>query len=123
MATTFPGDTVGRRSAHDLVLRRAAFGLILVGESLFAAAHTIGAAALIGTRHTGHPASQPGRQLLIGTVFGFVVWLLCFMLIDGDWVAIWQSHPWNPQWAAFRFYATLLAAGAIIALRRRQPAG
>jgi predicted small integral membrane protein len=40
---------------------------------------------------------------------GFLVWFLGFMVIGGEWFAMWQSDTWNGQDAAFKFYMTILA--------------
>jgi predicted small integral membrane protein len=41
-------------------------------------------------------------------MIGFVVWYFGFMVIGGEWFAMWQSKSWNGQEAAFRIYMTLL---------------
>ena len=40
---------------------------------------------------------------------GFLVWFFGFMVVGGEWFAMWQSPQWNGQQPAFRFYMTLLA--------------
>lgn len=40
---------------------------------------------------------------------GFLVWFLGFMVVGGEWFAMWQSSTWNGQDAAFKFYMTMLA--------------
>jgi len=39
----------------------------------------------------------------------FLVWFLGFMVVAGEWFAMWQSKSWNGQEAAFRFYMPILA--------------
>ena len=41
---------------------------------------------------------------MIGTTLGFLVWFTGFLVIGGEWFAMWQSATWNGQEAAFRFY-------------------
>jgi predicted small integral membrane protein len=50
---------------------------------------------------------------------GFLLWFLGFMVVGGEWFAMWQSKAWNGQEAAFRFYVTLL----LVALLVGQPDG
>jgi predicted small integral membrane protein len=38
----------------------------------------------------------------------FPIWFLGFMVIGGEWFAMWQSTTWNGQQSAFRFDATAL---------------
>ena len=40
---------------------------------------------------------------------GFLLWFTGFMVVGGEWFAMWQSQAWNGQQAAFWFYMTLLA--------------
>ncbi|MBV8119353.1 MAG: DUF2165 family protein [Alphaproteobacteria bacterium] len=42
-------------------------------------------------------------------MIGFVVWFFGFMVVGGEWFAMWQSAKWNGQEATFRFYLTILA--------------
>ena len=68
----------------------------------------------------GHPpvpgASAPGAEFngakgwtIAGGLVAFLVWFLGFMVVAGEWFAMWQSATWNGQSAAFRFYLTALA--------------
>jgi predicted small integral membrane protein len=47
--------------------------------------------------------------LVAGVTAGFMVWFFGFMVVAGEYFAMWQSKTWNGQEAAFRFYVTLLA--------------
>ncbi len=49
------------------------------------------------------------RLVTLGALVGFLVWFLGFMVVGGEWFAMWQSPQWNGQEAAFRFYMTILA--------------
>ena len=42
-------------------------------------------------------------------MLAFLVWFLGFMVIAGEWFAMWESKLWNGEEAAFRFYVTVLA--------------
>jgi predicted small integral membrane protein len=47
--------------------------------------------------------------MVAGAALGFLVWFFGFMVVAGEYFAMWQSKVWNGQEAAFRFYMTLLA--------------
>ena len=47
--------------------------------------------------------------MALAATMGFLVWFLGFMVIGGEWFAMWQSSTWNGQDAAFKFYITILA--------------
>jgi predicted small integral membrane protein len=36
------------------------------------------------------------------------LWFTGFIVVEGEWFAMWQSPTWNGQAAAFRFYMALL---------------
>jgi len=40
------------------------------------------------------------------------VWFFGFMVVAGEYWAMWQSHTWNGQEAAFRF--TMVILGVLI---------
>ena len=41
-------------------------------------------------------------------LLAFLVWFFGFMVVAGEWFAMWQSTTWNGQEAAFRFYMAVL---------------
>ncbi len=49
------------------------------------------------------------KYAVVGAGLGFLLWFTGFMVVGGEWFAMWQSKTWNGQPAAFRFYMTLLA--------------
>jgi predicted small integral membrane protein len=110
MDTTFPGNALLYRRVTSPALWEAAYAVIILGEGLTAAALAGGAAVLL--RHLRSPAAlfNRGKRLVaIGVGMGFLVWFFGFMVVGGEWFAMWQSPRWNGQQAAFRFYMTLLA--------------
>ena len=46
---------------------------------------------------------------IAGSLLAFLLWFFVFMVIAGEWFAMWQSKDWNAQSASFRFYITVLA--------------
>jgi len=47
--------------------------------------------------------------VVAGVLAAFLIWFFGFMVIAGEWFAMWQSATWNGQEPAFRFYVTALA--------------
>jgi len=43
-----------------------------------------------------------------GLTIGFALWFFGFMVIAGEYFAMWQSKEWNGVPSAFRFTVTLL---------------
>jgi predicted small integral membrane protein len=50
---------------------------------------------------------------------GFLLYGLGFLVIGGEWFAMWQSEQWNGQDAAFRFLVTISAVLIILLLPDR----
>jgi predicted small integral membrane protein len=110
MDSTFPGNALMYRRVTSPALWEAAYAVIILGEGLTAGTLAGGAAVLL--RHVRSPAARfnNGKRLVvIGAGLGFLVWFFGFMVLGGEWFAMWQSSHWNGQQAAFRFYMTLLA--------------
>ena len=47
-----------------------------------------------------------------GLTVGFGVWFFGFLVVGGEYLAMWQSRSWNGQEAAFRF--TMVILGVLI---------
>ena len=57
------------------------------------------------------------RHVHTGALLGFLVWFTGFMVVGGEWFAMWQSKTWNGQEAAFRFYCAVL--GVLVFVNQR----
>jgi len=53
---------------------------------------------------------------------GFALWFFGFMVVAGEYFAMWQSKIWNGQEAAFRIATVMLGGLIFIALPDREPA-
>jgi predicted small integral membrane protein len=110
MDTTFPGNALLYRRLTSPVLWNSAYWLIIFGEGLTFL--TLAAAAVVLVRELRSDAARfnlSKRFVFIGATLGFLVWFFGFMVVGGEWFQMWQSHLWNGQEAAFRFYLTILA--------------
>ena len=109
MDTTFPGNALLYRRLTSRVLWNSAYWLIIFGEGLTSL--TLAAAAVVLMRELRSDAARFNRSkrfAFIGATLGFLVWFFGFMVVGGEWFQMWQSHSWNGQEAAFRFYLTIL---------------
>jgi predicted small integral membrane protein len=118
MDTTFPGNGLRGRAISDPTLHHVGYWLIILGEGLtgllFAAATVMLVRALRAPAAAFHRAK---RLAMLGAALGFTVWFTGFMVIGGEWFAMWQSPTWNGQEAAFRFYVTILLVLIFVSLR------
>ncbi len=110
MDTTFPGNALLYRSIPWPAIWELAYILIIAAEGLTCVILTAGAVVLL--RNLGATAvdfNRAKRLAVAGITLAFLIWFLGFMVVGGEWFAMWQSKTWNGQQAAFRFYMTALA--------------
>ena len=120
MDTTFPNNQLMYRAINDPLAWKIAYALIITAEGL------AGFLFLIGAVHLWHARRAPGAEFdrakasaIAGALLAFLVWFFGFMVIAGEWFAMWESKVWNGQEAAFRFYATVL--GVLVLLNQPDP--
>ncbi|WP_248751448.1 DUF2165 domain-containing protein [Pseudomonas sp. MWU15-20650] len=117
MDTTFPDNAAMYRSITTPWLWHGAYGLIILGEALTALLLARGAWSLWRARHaTGVEFNRSKASAITGLTLGFMVWFFGFMVVGGEWFLMWQSHQWNGQEAAFKFYMAIL--GVLIFLNQ-----
>ncbi len=110
MDTTYPGNKLMYRAIVSPELWKASFALIIAGEALAGLLFLVGAIRLFQVRQApGAEFNGAKGWTIVGGLVAFLVWFLGFMVVAGEWFAMWQSATWNGQSAAFRFYLTALA--------------
>lgn len=120
MDTTFPGNALRARAISSPVLWTAAYWLIILAEAVTGAVLAFAAVRLLATmRARAGLFNTAKRHVVIGAGLGFLLWFTGFLVVGGEWFAMWQSTAWNGQEPAFRFYVTLL----LVALFVNQPDG
>jgi predicted small integral membrane protein len=110
MDTTFPDNALRHRAITDPRLWTLAYAAIIATEAATCALLAIGAFALArALRADAATFARAKRFTVIGVTLAFLLWFTGFMVVGGEWFAMWQSNVWNGQQAAFRFYLTALA--------------
>ena len=110
MDTTFPGNPLLYRRILAPALWQAAYALIILGEGLTGATLAVAAIRLLRQLRADAACFNRAKRLVhVGAGLGFLVWFFGFMVVGGEWFQMWQSHQWNGQQPAFRFYMTVLA--------------
>ncbi|MGE0222605.1 MAG: DUF2165 family protein [Acetobacteraceae bacterium] len=110
MDTTFPDNALRERAITAPALWTAAYWLIISAEGLTGVVLAVAAWRML--RALRDPAAQfnaAKQWVSAGVGIGFLLWFTGFMVVGGEWFAMWQSPTWNGQAAAFRFYMTMLA--------------
>jgi predicted small integral membrane protein len=110
MDTTFPGNALMYRAISSPFLWNLAYWLIILGEGITCILFLIASWRLWSVRNGSAAAFNAAKSAVaVAATMGFLVWFLGFMVIGGEWFAMWQSQTWNGQDAAFKFYVTILA--------------
>ena len=108
MDTTFPGNKLMYRAITSPVLHNIAYCAIIAGEGLTGIVLAVAAGRLWAARGDGARFSAAKGIVALGAALAFLVWFVGFLLIAGEWFAMWQSPTWNGQESAFRFIACFL---------------
>ena len=118
MDTTFPGNALRGRAIADPAWHHAAYIAIILGEGLTGVLFALATVALLrALRGPAAAFNRAKRLAMVGAAVGFTVWFTGFMVVGGEWFAMWQSPSWNGQEAAFRFYVTILLVAIFLAFR------
>ncbi|CDY76826.1 probable membrane protein YPO0899 [Caballeronia glathei] len=118
MDTTFPANALMYRATTNHTAWSAAYALIVAGEGVTCVLLVIGSVAMCrALRSDGAAFNAAKRFVIAGCGVGFIVWFFGFMVVGGEWFAMWQSKTWNGQEAAFRFYCAVL--GVLVFVNQR----
>ncbi len=117
MDTTFPGNALMYRSITSPVLWHIAYALIIAAEGATGILFLAGAIRLIQVRNASGLVFNEAKALVVaGATLAFLVWFFGFMVVAGEWFAMWQSQTWNGQEPAFRFYMAVLGVLIFVSL-------
>lgn len=102
MDTVFPDSTLRWRAVTNPAVQMAAYGAIIATQTAVAVTLWIGA---IGFARAVQPlARAKARGLCVcGLTAGILLYAVGFVVVAGEWFAMWQSDVWNGQDQAFRF--------------------
>ena len=109
MDTTFAGNALRSRAITSETVWHAAYALIIAAEA--ATGVLLGLAALVLLVRLNSPAAIFNRAKVFavaGLALGFSLWFFGFLVVAGEYFAMWQSKIWNGQEAAFRIVAIIL---------------
>jgi predicted small integral membrane protein len=120
MDTTFPNNGLMGRAITDTRIWTIAYWAIIAVEALTCLLLSAGVLALL-TRLKA-PAERFNRAKIwavAGLTVGFGLWFFGFLVVAGEYFAMWQSQTWNGQEAAFRIVAVILGVLIFVALPDR----
>jgi predicted small integral membrane protein len=113
MDTTFPGNALIHRAITNERVWSKVYALIIAWEWLTSALLAIGALALlVRLRAPAAIFNRAKTWAVAGLLAGFGLWFFGFLVVAGEYFAMWQSQTWNGQEAAFRL--TMIILGVLI---------
>jgi predicted small integral membrane protein len=123
MDTTFANNALKHRAIIDEAVWKAAYALIIAVQWLTGLLLALGAIALL-RKLTAPAAAFNGAKAwaVAGLTLGFGLWFFGFLVIAGEYFAMWQSQVWNGQESAFRIATMMLGALIFVGLPDGEPA-
>jgi predicted small integral membrane protein len=115
MDTTLPDNALMGHAITNPLLWDVAYWMVIAAEAvtgLVLAGATLRLA--VNLRGPARRFNAAKDLVILGVGLGFLLWFLGFMVVGGEWFAMWQSKAWNGQEAAFRFYVTLLLVAILV---------
>src|SRR5262249_49607430 len=117
MDTIFPDSALRSRAIDSETMWRAAYASIIAIEASTGFLLALGAVVLLGRlRASAKLFNHAKLWAVAGLTLGFCLWFLGFVVIGGEYFAMWQSKLWNGEEAAFRIVATMLVALVFVSL-------
>jgi len=109
MDTTFGGNALKGRAITSPAIWTIAYWLIIATEAATGLLLAFGALRLaFALREPAGRFNAAKAAVALGAGLGFLLWFTGFMVIGGEWFAMWQSKEWNGVPSAFRFDVILL---------------
>ena len=117
MDTTFAGNVLKDRAIANEKIWQAAYASIIALEGLTGLSLAFGAIMLLGRLNAPAEAFNRAKACAIaGLTIGFGLWFFGFLVIAGEYFAMWQSQVWNGQEAAFRIATVILVVLVFVGL-------
>lgn len=115
MDTIFPDSTLRWRAIEDPSLQTVAYWMIIAWEAVTAVVLWVGVARLLGASRSVSAFASARSTAVIGLALGFTLYAFGFVVVGGEWFAMWQSEDWNGQTSAFGFL-TMIGVVLIVLL-------
>jgi predicted small integral membrane protein len=117
MDTIFPDSALRSRAIDNETIWRLAYALIIATEASTGFLLALGAVfLLVRLRASAKIFNHAKRWAVAGLTLGFCLWFFGFVVVGGEYFAMWQSKVWNGQDGAFRIATTMLAALVFVSL-------
>jgi predicted small integral membrane protein len=117
MDTTFREPTLMQRAITHSFIQISAYYCIIAWECLTALMCWVGTVKLfVNIKATDAQFNAAKTPAFIGLFFGFLLYMVGFIIIGGEWFSMWQSTVWNGQMKAGLFVTMILFVMIILKL-------
>jgi predicted small integral membrane protein len=117
MDTTFPNNALMHRAITNESAWSTAYAVIIGCEWLTCLLLAVGAVALVlRVRAPAAVFNRAKAWAIAGLTVGFGLWFFGFLVVAGEYFAMWQSQDWNGQQAAFRLTVVILGVLIFVSL-------
>jgi predicted small integral membrane protein len=113
MDTIFPQSTLRWRAITDPTIQRTAYHLIIATQTTTAVLLWIGVIRLLAAIKSARFGSAKAVAAA-GLTLGLLLYTMGFVVIAGEWFAMWQSKVWNSQQTALSFI--IMISGVLVIL-------
>jgi predicted small integral membrane protein len=120
MDTTFPDSDLHWRAITNQTVQTGCYWLIIATEIAAAAILWVGGIRLLAALK-GVGFDRAKRITAVGLTLGILLYTVGFIVIGGEWFAMWQSQTWNGQQKAFDFVAMIGVVLIILLLPEPDP--
>ncbi len=104
MDTTFRDPVLMGRAITNLTFQRYAYYLIIAWEMITALLCWIGSLILLlNIKEKTSIFDESKKIAYLGLFFGFLLYMVGFIVVGGEWFSMWQSTIWNGQMKAGLF--------------------
>lgn len=114
MDTTFRAPSVMGRAINSPWLHHAAFVSIIVAELGVGVIAGFGALRMMMAGRDARAFAAAKDIATAGLMLAVFIWFGGFLVIAGEWFAMWQSTQYNAQTAAFQYVVPYLLILAIV---------
>lgn len=118
MDTTFPDSALRVRAIDSAAAVTVAYWLIVIGEASTGILLALGGLRLaLALRAPAADFNAAKSIAVLGVGAGLLLWFTGFMVIGGEWFAMWQSKEWDAVPSAFNLVVVLLLVAIFLVQR------
>ena len=118
MDTTFPDSALRVRAIDSAAAVTVAYWLIVIGEASTGILLALGCLRLaLALRAPAADFNAAKSIAVLGVGAGLLLWFTGFMVIGGEWFAMWLSKEWDAVPSAFNLVVVLLLVAIFLVQR------